>query len=68
LTVSIDRDGAIAVVTIDRPEAMNALDVPTLESLREVLLGLRQDAEVRVIVLTGAGDRAFAAGADIKYM
>jgi enoyl-CoA hydratase len=68
LTVAIDRDGAVAVVTIDRPEAMNALDVPTLSSLREVLLGLREDAAVRTIVLTGAGDRAFAAGADIKYM
>ena len=68
LTVALDRDGAVAVVTIDRPEAMNALDVPTLSSLREVLLGLREDDDVRAIVLTGAGDRAFAAGADIKYM
>jgi enoyl-CoA hydratase len=68
LTVSCERDGAIAVVTIERPEAMNALDVPTLSALRESLLALRRDAEVRVIVLTGAGDRAFAAGADIKYM
>jgi enoyl-CoA hydratase len=68
LTVSIDRDGAVAVVTIDRSEAMNALDVPTLTSLREMLLELKADRDVRAIVLTGSGDRAFVAGADIKYM
>jgi enoyl-CoA hydratase len=68
LTVSVERDGAVAVITIDRPEAMNALDVETLSSLRGVLLELRDDRSVRAIVLTGAGDRAFAAGADIKYM
>jgi len=68
VTLSVERDGAVAVVTIDRPEAMNALDVETLSSLRELLLGLRGNEEVRAIVLTGAGDRAFVAGADIKYM
>jgi enoyl-CoA hydratase len=68
LTVSVERDGAVAVITIDRPDAMNALDVETLSAMREVLLELRADAVVRSIVLTGAGDRAFAAGADIKYM
>jgi enoyl-CoA hydratase len=68
LTVSTERDGAVAVITIDRPDAMNALDVETLSAMREVLLELRADETVRAIVLTGAGDRAFAAGADIKYM
>ena len=47
---------------------MNALDRPTLEELRERLLELRDDAQARVVVLTGSGDRAFVAGADIKYM
>jgi enoyl-CoA hydratase len=56
------------VVTIDRPEAMNALDVATLTELRDRLLELGDDADVRAILLTGAGERAFAAGADIKYM
>ena len=47
---------------------MNALDRPTLEELRERLLELRDDSEARVVVLTGAGGKAFVAGADIKYM
>jgi enoyl-CoA hydratase len=56
------------VLTLDRPEAMNALDVATLSELRDRLLELREETDTRVGVLTGAGDRAFAAGADIKYM
>ena len=55
-------------MTVDRPDAMNALDRPTLEALRDRLRELADDAEARVVVLTGAGDRAFIAGADIKYM
>jgi enoyl-CoA hydratase len=47
---------------------MNALDRPTLEELRDRLLELRDDPEARVVVLTGAGEKAFVAGADIKYM
>jgi enoyl-CoA hydratase len=47
---------------------MNALDRPTLEELRDRLLQLRDDGEVRVVILTGAGEKAFVAGADIKYM
>jgi enoyl-CoA hydratase len=47
---------------------MNALDRPTLEELRDRLLELRDDGEARVVVLTGAGEKAFVAGADIKYM
>jgi enoyl-CoA hydratase len=66
LSVRVDRDGAVAIMTLDRPEAMNALNVETLSALRDELRGLADD--VRVVVLTGAGDRAFAAGADIKYM
>jgi enoyl-CoA hydratase len=47
---------------------MNALDRPTLEELRDRLVELRDDSEARVVVLTGAGGKAFVAGADIKYM
>ena len=56
------------MLTIDRPAALNALDVPTLTALRDRLRELSGDGESRVFVLTGAGERAFAAGADIKYM
>jgi enoyl-CoA hydratase len=66
--ISLTREDGIAVLTIDRPEAMNALDVGTLGELRDRLVELRDENGVGAIVLTGAGDRAFAAGADIKYM
>jgi enoyl-CoA hydratase len=56
------------VITIDRPDALNALNQETLAALRDRLRETGADPEVRVLVLTGAGDRAFAAGADIKEM
>ncbi len=56
------------MVTVDRSEAMNALDLETLTMLRDRLAALASDGDTRVVVLTGAGDRAFIAGADIKYM
>ena len=69
MTVDVRRAGdGIATVTIDRQEALNALDVTTLTELRDLLNDLEADETTRVVVLTGAGDRAFAAGADIKYM
>jgi enoyl-CoA hydratase len=68
LSVEVARDGAVAVVTIDRQDALNALDVATLTELRDRLRELADDASVRALVLTGAGEKAFVAGADIKYM
>ena len=66
--IKVERDGAVAIVVVDRPDAMNALDVPTLTALRDELTALRDDGDIRVVVLTGAGERAFIAGADIKAM
>jgi enoyl-CoA hydratase len=66
--IDVTRDGGITVVTIDRQDALNALDVATLTELRDRLRDVAADDEVRVVVLTGAGEKAFAAGADIKYM
>lgn len=63
--VRVERDGAALVLTIDRPQARNAL---TPQVLTQLIAGLEQadaDPEVRVVVLTGAGDRAFCAGADL---
>ncbi|MBP1634412.1 MAG: short chain enoyl-CoA hydratase [Acidobacteria bacterium] len=64
-SVSIDVDGPIAVVTINRPQVRNALDTATIDALRQAALEVKQDARVRSVILTGAGDRAFVAGADI---
>jgi enoyl-CoA hydratase len=66
--IRVDRDAAVAIVTVDRQDALNALDVATLTQLRDELRTLAGDDAVRAVVLTGAGDRAFIAGADIKYM
>jgi enoyl-CoA hydratase len=68
VSVVVARDGAVAVVTIDRPDALNALNVETLTELRDRLGELAVDDDVRAVVLTGAGEKAFIAGADIKYM
>ena len=66
--IDVSRDGGVATVTIDRQDALNALDVATLTELRDRLRELAGDADVRAVVLTGAGEKAFVAGADIKYM
>jgi enoyl-CoA hydratase len=58
-------DGAVAVITLDRPEAHNALTVHMLRRLAEASDTARRDPEVRAVVLTGAGDRAFCAGGDL---
>jgi enoyl-CoA hydratase len=66
--IRVERDEALAVVTVDRQDALNALDVGTLIDLRDRLRDLAGADDVRVVVLTGAGEKAFVAGADIKYM
>jgi enoyl-CoA hydratase len=66
--IRVDREDAVAVVTVDRQEALNALDVETLTELHDRLRDLAGDDAVRVVILTGAGEKAFVAGADIKYM
>ncbi|MEE2612834.1 MAG: enoyl-CoA hydratase-related protein, partial [Acidobacteriota bacterium] len=62
------RDGAVATVTVNRPTVLNALDAQTVRTLTSVLTDLGQDDEIRCVVLTGAGDRAFVAGADITEL
>ena len=68
MSVDVSRSAGVAVVTIDRQEALNALNVETLTELRDHLRALAHADDVRVVVLTGAGEKAFVAGADIKYM
>jgi methylglutaconyl-CoA hydratase len=64
--VRVERRGTVAIVTIDRPERMNALSRATVERLGVIGRELQGDASVRACVLTGTGDKAFCAGADLK--
>jgi enoyl-CoA hydratase/carnithine racemase len=64
----LERDGAIAVVTINRPQVLNALNSSTLDELRRLVLELKHDNSVRAVVITGAGEKAFVAGADINEL
>ena len=64
----IERDEAVAIVTINRPKVLNALDSATLDELRRAILELKADDTVRAVVLTGAGEKSFVAGADIKEL
>ena len=65
-TVQIDQHGPIAVLTINRPQALNALNAETLGEIAQAVDLIIEDAEVGVLIITGAGDRAFVAGADIS--
>jgi len=62
----VDRDGAVATITINRPKVLNALNTQTLDELRRAILDLAHDASVRVVILTGSGEKSFVAGADIN--
>jgi len=64
----VEREGAIATVTLDRPEVLHALDAVMFDELERAFAALTADASVRVILLTGSGERAFAAGADIRAL
>ena len=68
MAVDVEVDDGVAVVTMNRPQALNAFNSEQLELLGAAFHDLSQDRSVRVVILTGAGDRAFAAGADIKEM
>lgn len=68
MLVKIERDGAVAVVTLNRPEAMNALSSALRAELARVMREVDADEGVRAVVLTGAGERAFTAGLDLKEL
>lgn len=68
MPIDVERRDHVAIVTLNRPEVLNAFNTEHLEILRERIEELSGDRDVRVIVLTGAGHRAFAAGADISEM
>src|SRR5262249_58917983 len=64
--VLLERRGRIALVTINRPDKLNALNIATRKDLADTLDELRNDEETRVAVITGAGEKAFVAGAGIN--
>ena len=64
----VERDGYLTIVTINRPEARNALNQQGCEELAEVFDAFEADDAQRVAIITGAGDKAFSAGADLKNM
>jgi len=68
MLVKVERDGGVAVVTLNRPEAMNALSRGLRAQLAQVMRELDEDEKVRVVILTGAGERAFTAGLDLKEL
>jgi len=64
--IILDKENTIAVITINRPESLNALNAKTIKEISSALQELVSDDEVRVIILTGSGEKSFVAGADIK--
>ena len=66
--IRLEKSGPLAIITLDRPKVLNALNAATFAELDAVFDELADDAEVRVVLLTGAGERAFAAGADIREL
>lgn len=64
----VEHEAGVATVTINRPKVLNALNGPTLDELRRVILALKHDETVRVVVITGAGEKSFIAGADINEL
>jgi enoyl-CoA hydratase/carnithine racemase len=64
----LEKDDAVAVLTVNRPRVLNALNTQTLDELRRAILEVKHDAAVRVVILTGAGERSFIAGADINEL
>lgn len=64
--VSARRDGDVVTLTIERPDVMNCLSFPTLRRFRTLLEELREDLSIRCILITGSGEKAFCAGADLK--
>jgi len=68
MSVRVERETPLALIVLDRPERLNALDTAGLRTLLATIEELAADETIRVVILTGAGDRAFAAGADISEM
>ena len=64
----VERDGPVALITVNRPAVLNALSFQLLDTLRRTFQDLQTDAAVRAVVITGAGEKSFIAGADINEL
>jgi enoyl-CoA hydratase len=62
----VQRESPVAVLTIQRPQRLNALDASTLDDIRQAVLDFQQDETIRCVIITGSGEKAFVAGADIS--
>ncbi len=68
MPIDVERSDHVATITLNRPDVLNAFDTEHLNNLREQIQELSNDHDIRAVILTGAGERAFAAGADIAEM
>ena len=66
--ITSERLDGVALITLNRPEKLNALSFPLMEELDHALTGYEADDDIKAVILTGAGERAFSAGADIHEM
>jgi len=64
----VQRESHVAVLTIQRPQRLNALDASTLDEIRQAVLDFQQDESIRCVIVTGSGDKAFVAGADVNEL
>lgn len=64
--ILIEKENSMAIITINRPTKLNALNKPTIEDLHHALTHLEKDVDTRVVIIIGSGEKAFVAGADIK--
>lgn len=64
----LERDGAVAVVTLNRPKVLNALNAATIAEISRAFAELKADDAIRVVIVTGAGEKSFVAGADISEL
>jgi enoyl-CoA hydratase len=67
-TLLVTRDGAVEIVTVNRPNVLNALNSQTISELGQVMRGVQTDSAVRAVIVTGAGEKSFVAGADINEL
>lgn len=67
-TVLITKEGKTGIITINRPEVRNALDKPTFQAMHDAFQQLDEDPDIRVIIVTGAGNKSFVAGADLNTL